>query len=514
MKRQDRKVALMETQGREISFHSQTQQNADRYLNLSQKHPVMRVNAPTWQLNEEGSRLDLTFHFEIEGLAPFHPKASFYRRGNGAAFLNHEHLHRYADHFQAIFRGLSLVEALSYWKSCCPPLIEYEGPAFTPEEEHFWSRLYYAGLGEFRYRNGIEVSQSTFLKWHFGGDGELSSDLKSSHQISGLSSYCPTQTNAVLIPVGGGKDSVVTLELLKNQPCTRYAFVINPSQASLDCIRETGIEDEFVLQVERHLDPQLFELNRQNYLNGHVPVSAVIAHYACLSAMLQGIPYIALSNESSADQSSVQGTEVNHQWSKSLEFEHAFSQHIKAFYAKDIHYFSLLRPFSELAIAKRFCAYPNYHRIFRSCNLGSKAAANRWCGHCAKCLFVYIMLLAFLGEKKSSEIIGRSMLEAEELMDDFERLIGLIEVKPFECVGTPEETCYALARFEASLSDNERKELYKRAPLYRRYVEAKQEGCLKLDAVFESQCPDHIPSLFRPALAAMEEDAKNERLMR
>lgn len=150
-----------------------------------------------------------------------------------------------------------------------------------------------------------------------------------------------------------------------------------------------------------------------------------------------------LSNESSANEGNLSGTSVNHQYSKSFAFEHDFQQYAHKNLMPDIHYFSLLRPFNELQIAKYFATLPQYHAVFRSCNVGSKR--NVWCRNCAKCLFVYGILSPFLPSERLSAIFGENLLEKDGLQEIFDGLVGFSPLKPFECVGTQEELCFALA---------------------------------------------------------------------
>ncbi len=112
------------------------------------------------------------------------------------------------------------------------------------------------------------------------------------------------------------------------------------------------------LWVERTIDPALFELkNDPAAKNGHIPISAIFAAAGAVTAILSGRQQVIVSNESSASEPTLhyQDVAINHQYSKSLEFEQDFqaiSEHL--FGADGPHYFSLLRPFSEVRIAELF----------------------------------------------------------------------------------------------------------------------------------------------------------------
>ena len=189
----------------------------------------------------------------------------------------------------------------------------------------------------------------------------------------------------------------------------------------------------------------MLELNKQGYLNGHTPFSAILSFSSVISAYLTDKKYIVLSNENSANESTVKDCFVNHQYSKSYEFEKDFEWYFSQLTDSDIHYFSLLRPLAEIQIAWLFSKYTKYHKIFRSCNVGSKQGI--WCSDCPKCLFVYIILLPFLTEEELVDIFGENLLNKESLEEDFKKLTGILENKPFECVGTRLEVVVALKSF-------------------------------------------------------------------
>ena len=65
-------------------------------------------------------------------------------------------------------------------------------------------------------------------------------------------------------------------------------------------------------------------------------------------AYLIGAENIVLSNESSANESNIEGTSINHQYSKSFEFETDFNNYVEQNITKDIKYFSVLRAFNEM----------------------------------------------------------------------------------------------------------------------------------------------------------------------
>ena len=182
-------------------------------------------------------------------------------------------------------------------------------------------------------------------------------------------------------------------------------------------------------------------MNKKGYLNGHTPISSVIAFSAFAFATILGKEYVVLSNESSANEGNT-GGDVNHQYSKSTEFEQDFREYTSKYFGSNTQYFSLLRPWSEWQIAKEFVKYPQYNSVFRSCNVGSKT--DSWCGSCAKCLYVYIMMSAFLKDEDLVNIFGKDLYQDENLDTMLKSLVNPDYDKPFECVGTRDEVRLAL----------------------------------------------------------------------
>lgn len=328
----------------------------------------------------------------------------------------------------AVF-SLGMAELVSYWKCACPPVVKINCGSLTDEQIKWWKKLYFNGLGEFFYKNGIKTDVDSFMTIIPCSDDEII--FSSSYEGEGS-----------LIPVGGGKDSVVTLELLSSYKNQNSCYIINPRGATLNCAHTAGYADNQIIGVKRTIDKQLLELNAAGYLNGHTPLSAVIAFSSWIFAYCSGKKYIALSNESSANESNVAGTAINHQYSKSTEFESDFRYYTKKFYGNYPEYFSMLRPWSEWQITKKFVQYPKYFPVFQSCNLGSKN--DTWCANCAKCLYVYIMLSAFLTDEQLVKIFSKDMLNYEEYRDLFNGLVYQDYDKPFECVGTKKEINLAL----------------------------------------------------------------------
>lgn len=375
-----------------------------------------------FHINLNDNNLEIVFDFRIDDFIEFHPsitiaKKSFYHFENLGLFeLNNLAFH------------IGMVEIISYWKVICPKKLIIKPFKLNNEQKSFWRKLYFHGLGEFFYTNGIETTENDFI--------QIESEALNELQM--LNTKFSTGT---IIPVGGGKDSVVSLELLKQSKDKTFALILNPRGASLATARIGGF-DENLIEIKRSIDPNLLELNNKGYLNGHTPFSALLGFICLLAATLTQQKFIALSNESSANEPSIPGTKINHQYSKSFEFESDFRNYYKKYISQEIEYFSFLRPISELTIASIFSRYPKYFFDFKSCNAGSKL--DIWCGECSKCLFAFIILSPFIKPELLTKIFGKNMLNDKNMKKYFDELSGIADEKPFECVGTVNEVRQAL----------------------------------------------------------------------
>ncbi len=395
-------------------------------------------------IQKDNETIEITFFFEIMGLKKFRPKIEISKIGIDFDHINTKTL-------KAIVFNMGLVELISYWKVACPRRIIIECGKLTEQQIDWLKKLYYNGLGEFRYINHIEKIPMEEL---------FQIECNCRPEYSSTSNYLETslEYKGTLIPVGGGKDSCVTLELLKEYKKDNLCLVIGDKEPQLKAIKKAGYKKEQIIHVKRTIDKELLELNKKGYLNGHTPFSAMLAFTSYLVAYLTGKRYIAISNESSSNESNVKGEKINHQYSKSFEFEEDFRWYVETFLEDKVEYFSMLRPLNELQIAKLFSETKKYHKIFRSCNRGSKEIPWKWCCNCPKCLFVFIILSPFLYKKKLLKIFKEDLYENKDLLETFIGLCGYGEVKPFECVGTYEEVNYAISKTIKQL-ESEEKEL-------------------------------------------------------
>jgi hypothetical protein len=330
-------------------------------------------------------------------------------------------------------RLLHLIAGVSYYKAAVPDEIRIESYDLDADTAALLETIYVNGLGEFAYRNGLDLRGRIRFPAHAEAAGDA--------PRLGLREHA-------LVAIGGGKDSLVSIEALRALGVGQTATWIGGSQLIRECAEHTGLP---TLNIGRTLAPQLFDYNRDGAWNGHIPVTAVNSAILVFAAVLLGVDQVVFSNEHSASYGSlIEGTgEVNHQWSKGWAFESAFGGHVQQYVAADLHYYSLLRPLSELAVARQFAKIDRYDAHFSSCNrnfhLRGERPVNRWCGVCPKCHFVFLALAPFMPKPRLVGIFGRNLLDDPAQTAGFDALLEYRDHKPFECVGEGRESRAAMS---------------------------------------------------------------------
>ncbi|MEO5565137.1 MAG: UDP-N-acetyl-alpha-D-muramoyl-L-alanyl-L-glutamate epimerase [Luteimonas sp.] len=341
-------------------------------------------------------------------------------------------------------RLLHLIAGVSYYKAAVPPEIRIDDYAIDADTADMLHSIYRSGLGEFAYRNGLDLDGR--IRFPVGAAEAANHDV-ANHGVGVAASAAPARHHA-FVAIGGGKDSLVSIEALRSIGVEQTVCWIGGSQLIAACAARTGLP---TLNIGRQLAPQLFDFNRQGAWNGHIPVTAVNSAILVLAAVLHGVDQVVFSNERSASYGSmIEGTgEVNHQWSKGWEFEQMFGAYVHGHVAAGLNYYSLLRPLSELAVARQFARNDRYDAHFSSCNrnfhiLGERPA-NRWCGVCPKCHFVFLALAPFMSKPRLVAILGRNLLDDPAQAPGYDALLEFQDHKPFECVGEGRESRAALA---------------------------------------------------------------------
>lgn len=400
------------------------QDNNLKYLYLREKYNTFIYE--NYEILEDSQNVILKFYFKIQNLVTFTPIVKILKKNFKFNKIN--------NNLKNIAFNLGMVELISYWKCVCSKNVIIKCGSLTQEQIEWFKKLYFYGLGELFFTNNIQTDIKAFM------------NIKSEGTKLTIEEQNETEEKYI-IPIGGGKDSVVTLELLKDYKDKSYAFIVNPKEVTLKCAEIAGFNNENIIEVNRIIDKKLLKLNSTGFINGHTPFSSMLAFLTYFVASIMNVKYIALSNESSANESNVQGKKINHQYSKSYEFENDFKYYRKKYLKTGVEYFSLLRPLQEIQIAMLFSQNDKYYRTIKSCNVGSKARPWKWCCNCPKCLFVYIIMCAFMNREKLIEMFGEDLLNKESLKQTFIELCGYGKNKPFECVGTYYEVKFAISTF-------------------------------------------------------------------
>jgi hypothetical protein len=386
-----------------------------------------------------------------------------------------------------IFRLILLLSGVSYYKAFIPRILTCRAFELDERTAEFLQKFYEKGLAEFAFKNGISLH------------GHFRFQSSSAPAATSITVDLPRMT---CVPVGGGKDSIVTIECLRQGGEPLVLFSLGDAEPIAACIAAAKLP---FIRVHRRLDPSLLKLNETGALNGHVPITGILSAIALAAAVMSGCNAVAMSNEhsASAPNLSIDGVEVNHQYSKSLEFELDFARYIERFISPSISYFSLLRPLSEIEIARRFSKYPAYFGVFRSCNTAFRQArearGRHWCCSCPKCRFVFLALSPFVAKPDLIGIFGCNLLEDETQRDGFAELCGLRANKPFECVGETSESAGVMS-YLADHPDWRDDRVVRW--LNEEFPSLGDSGSAEFRALFEIRHPHRVPTAYLAMLDA------------
>ncbi len=325
---------------------------------------------------------------------------------------------------------LFFMAGVSYYKAYLAPEIVVKAGQLDQTSADFYSKTYQRGLGEFFYVNKLDPRTPVVFPVNSGALPSIASN-----------------DEGQLIGIGGGKDSLVSVDILRNQPKVATWSVGHRAQLE-PLVERIGLPHFW---VERTWDRQLLELNEHGAYNGHVPISAILAHVGTVVAILSGYSDVVVSNEASANEATLeyQGTQINHQYSKSLEFEKDYIEILGRYFSDSLDYYSLLRPLSELRIAELFSreGFDKYKGVFSSCNRAFTHDSHGmfWCGECPKCAFIFLALTPFVDRQKLENLYsGKNLLLNPSLEPTYRQLLGIEGDKPLECVGEIKENRAAM----------------------------------------------------------------------
>ncbi|MEQ1788631.1 MAG: hypothetical protein ABL966_16380, partial [Acidimicrobiales bacterium] len=343
-------------------------------------------------------------------------------------------------------RIVHLLAGVSYYKAGAAREIDLGAVPIRPGEREFLRAFYLEGLGEYAFENELSLD-----------DVELVGGREPTESV-----VATADATRPLVPFGGGIDSIVSVDLTTRVYDDVALYIANrpgdPFPAIEGAAAATGLP---ILRAERELDPRILRpADPTSVFNGHVPITGVLSAIAVLVAVLDERGLVVMSNEWSASRGNVEvdGREINHQYSKSDRFENGFRAVVQEALGPHVEYLSLLRPFSELWVARRFAALPQFHGVVHSCNrafhLDPARRLAEWCGRCDKCCFIDLILSPYMTRTDLAELFGGTEpLDDPSLLPQFRDLLGLGEGrKPFECVGDVDE-CRTAAALTAERPD-------------------------------------------------------------
>ncbi len=415
-----------------------------------------------------------------------------------------------------LLRGLHLMLGISYYKLYASKKIKLNEP-ISKEQAEFFNIVYRKGLGEFFFDNNL--NPKTIAKFPYEIKINAREKIKNVYY----------RNNRVLVGIAGGKDSIVASKLLKEQGEDITGFIVDTQGGDTmqipDKIAEImGID---AIKIRHILDEKIYNLspaclpaqagagrstlfprqardrlskereNMEGSFSGHVPFSAIVAFIGIFCAYLYEFSYVVAANEYSSNYGNIvyKGETINHQWSKTSEFENLFQKYVKSFITPNIIYFSPLRQFYEIRIVEMFSKYKKYFPSFTSCNENFKKISkleeeNFWCGKCPKCIFIFTMLSAFLYKNEMHNIFKKNLFDDKELFPLFNDLLGFGKLKPFDCVGTFEEM--RVAFYMASKK-------YKNSAAIKKFMPKVKNNISKkiIEEVFKTNLAYDLPERFK-----------------
>ncbi len=343
-----------------------------------------------------------------------------------------------AEAAERALRLLHLFAGVSYYKAAVPAQVAIDSYQIDAATAALVEDLYLHGLGEFAYRNGLNLH----------GRFKLPADAApaAAARAVGLREHA-------LVAIGGGKDSLVSIEALRAAGVAQTVTWIGGSQLIRACAERTGLP---TLNIGRTLAPALFELNQQGAYNGHIPVTAINSMIMLFAALLVGADQVVFSNEHSASYGSL-ATRHRRGQSPVVQGLALGARAGRARRTPCRRRPALLLPAAPAVRSWRWRASSprttTTTPIFSSCNrnfhIMGERPVNRWCGVCPKCHFVFLALAPFMPKTRLVMIFGRNLLDDASQAGGFDALLEFQDHKPFECVGEGRESRASMATLAA-----------------------------------------------------------------
>ncbi len=254
-----------------------------QFNSLRKKYPEFIYEG--YNIEETKSDITLKYEFSIPHLVKFTPTINIPKKEFNVRKIEGKKIENMVFH-------IGLIELISYWKCTCSPKVIIKCGFLDEYQKQWLKKLYFYGLGELFFTNGIKTNINEFMTIMTEGEKFEIEEEKE-------------ETSGYIVPIGGGKDSVVTLETLKVNKQNDLCLIVNPKPVTIECAHLANMEDKQIIEVYRKIDKKLLNLNKNYFINGHTPFSSLLAFLSYFIAYITGKKYIALSNESSANESNV-----------------------------------------------------------------------------------------------------------------------------------------------------------------------------------------------------------------
>ena len=128
--------------------------------------------------------------------------------------------------FEAALDLLHAIAGISYYKAGVPPDLKFDTRAPSAPTAAFLDALYLHGLGEFAYQNRLDLR------------GRIRFPSRAGPETAAAALGLPRRT---LVPIGAGKDSLVSVEILKAAGEPASATWIGNSPLIEACAQRTGL---------------------------------------------------------------------------------------------------------------------------------------------------------------------------------------------------------------------------------------------------------------------------------
>ena len=182
-----------------------------------------------YSITEGKDEIKIEYYFEIPNLTVFKPTIEIEKRNIQFKSIDN-------DFVKNLVFNIGMIELISYWKCACPKKVIIECGELNQEQIRWFKKLYYLGLGEYRYINNINISLEEML--------DIECECKDEYKLE--PKYNKENLKGAIIPIGGGKDSCVTAELLKDLKADNLCLIVGGKEPSIKCAEIAGYKDKII----------------------------------------------------------------------------------------------------------------------------------------------------------------------------------------------------------------------------------------------------------------------------